>query len=585
MARPSGRVLVLDGDTPAALACLRSLARAGLVVDVAAPVARPLAGSSRYRDGVHRYPDPKADPESFLEAVSRIAGERGIRYLQPVTDDTMEPLVEGRKRLPDGVILAAPSPESYALLSDKGRTAALAERLEIPVPQGRVAKDLEELRAASETLGFPLVLKPFRSVAALEGDLRTSLFVRYAVRPEDLESTAEPLLRYGPVVAQEYVQGAGVGVEVLVDRGETVYVFQHKRLHEWPLTGGGSSLRESVPVDPMLADEAARLLKAADFHGVAMVEFKVDGKKGTHHLIEVNPRFWGSLPLGLAAGADFPRMLHDLLVMGQRPTDEAARTGVQSRALTRDVWWLMEVLRRSDPNPLIRWPGRFGAVCGWFSLLLPKRVLDVQSFRDPRPGFVELARLVRDVTSRMADRRVRRRIRRRAERMRDRRDASDRLLKAARHLLFVCHGNINRSPLAAVDLGRRLGASPGVEIRSAGLHPKGGRPADPRMVALAAARGVDLGGCRSTVVDAPLLDQADLIFVMDAAQARRMEEILPGSAGKTLLLGVYAPPEEPIEIPDPYGGDEETYRRAFEAVTACTAAMARVLGERDRPKC
>ncbi len=585
MATRSGRALVLDGDTPAALACLRSLARAGVDVDVAAPVAHPLAGSSRYRNRVHRYPDPKADPEGFLVAVGRIASERSIRYVQPVTDDTMEPLVEGRSRLPDGVTLAVPSSDSYALLSDKGRTAALAERLNIPVPQGRVTNDMEELRAAADTLGFPLVLKPFRSVAALEGDLRTSLFVRYAVHPEDLEATAKPLLRYGPVVAQEYVQGAGVGVEVLVDRGEAVYVFQHKRLHEWPLTGGGSSLRESVPVDPVLANEAARLLRAADFHGVAMVEFKVDEKKGTHHLIEVNPRFWGSLPLGLAAGADFPRMLHDLLVMGQRPTDEPARIGVQSRALTRDVWWLMEVLRRSDPNPLIRWPGRLESVCGWCSLLLPKRVLDVQSFRDPRPGFVELGRLIRDVTKRVGDRRARRRVRRRAERMREGRDLVDRRLRTSGCLLFVCHGNINRSPLAAVDLARRLEGSSTVEILSAGLHPKGGRPADARMVALAAARGVHLGACRSTVVDRSLLEKADLVFVMDATQALRVEEILPGCAGKTLLLGVFAPTEEPVEIPDPYGGDEETYRRAFEVVTACTATMAGVLGITEGSQC
>ncbi len=585
MPRRSGRVLVLDGDTPAALACVRSLARSGLSVDVAAAVPRPLAGSSRHRDRVHVYPDPKADPDGFLREVERIATERGIRYLQPVTDDTMEPLVDGRSTLPSDTILAAPSAESYQLLCDKGRTAALAERLEIPVPRGRVAANMDELRAAADALGFPLVLKPFRSVAALEGDLRTSLFVRYAVTPEDLEATAKSLLRYGPVVAQEYVSGVGVGVEVLVDRGEVVYVFQHKRLHEWPLTGGGSSLRESVAIDPVLEDESSRLLRAADFHGVAMVEFKVDEEKASHHLIEVNPRFWGSLPLGVAAGADFPRMLHDLMVAGQRPTDPPARLGVQSRALTRDIWWLAEVLRRSDPNPLIHWPGRLGAVCGWFSLLLPGRVLDVQSFRDPRPGFVEMGRLVRDVASRVAGRRARRRIRRQAERMRAHRATLDGRLRAAGSLLFVCHGNINRSPLAASDLKRRLEGKVAVDIFSAGFHPKEGRPADPRMAALASAEGVDLGPCRSRVVDAQLLEKADLVFVMDGAQALRVEEILPGCGGKTVLLGVFASPEEPVEIPDPYGGDESTYRRAFESVTACTAEMARVLGGEDAPTC
>jgi predicted ATP-grasp superfamily ATP-dependent carboligase len=63
-----------------------------------------------------------------------------------------------------------------------------------------------------------------------------------------------------------------------------------------------------VRLEPQLQAAAAALLDAADWHGVAMVEFRIapDGKP---YLMEVNTRFWGSLQLAIDAGIDFPSLL------------------------------------------------------------------------------------------------------------------------------------------------------------------------------------------------------------------------------------------------------------------------------------
>jgi predicted ATP-grasp superfamily ATP-dependent carboligase len=77
----------------------------------------------------------------------------------------------------------------------------------------------------------------------------------------------------------------------------------HRRIREYPITGGASTAAESF-YDPALRDLRLTLLRALNWHGVAMVEFKKDQRDGTHKLI--NAKFWGSLDLAIAAGVDFP---------------------------------------------------------------------------------------------------------------------------------------------------------------------------------------------------------------------------------------------------------------------------------------
>ncbi len=124
---------------------------------------------------------------------------------------------------------------------------------------------------------------------------------------EALNTNLEILLEQGDVSVQENFIGMGVGVELLAARGELLFAFQHVRVHE-PIMG--SSYRKSVPLDPKLLEASTKLLKALNYTGVAMVEFKVNFKTGAWVFIEINARFWGSLPLAVAAEADFPYYLY-----------------------------------------------------------------------------------------------------------------------------------------------------------------------------------------------------------------------------------------------------------------------------------
>jgi predicted ATP-grasp superfamily ATP-dependent carboligase/protein-tyrosine-phosphatase len=584
--RDPRRVLVLDGDQGASLAIVRSLGRFGMTVDAGERRRRFLASYSRHVEDAITYPDPLADPGGFVRTIEERVSAKKYELVIPVTEDTVQPLAASRERIERHAKLAIAPSEALETMTDKRKTFELAARLGVPVPASWTFTSLADLENASKALPYPVVVKPSRSIANGAGgknEARAKLSVAYAHDPSELVALSRPALATGgSVIVQEYFRGSGVGVEVLADRGEIIYAFQHKRLHELPLTGGGSCLRESMPVNPVLLEHAKRLIAATKWHGVAMIEFKLDEATHEARLMEVNGRFWGSLPLAVAAGADFPRFLLELYAEGKRPdpSRDAAKIGVVSRKLSDDVYWYVQVLKPDQDEPLIEWPTRGRMVRDALLGLSPSHHFDVQSIDDVRPGFVDAFRTGKwfverfGSTARAKAVELQQRIAQRTGRARSR-------VESAGEILFVCYGNINRSILAERHLASALkGVASTIEIRSAGFHQEEGRPADPAMIREAAHSGLSLDGASSRVLDARIVDRADVIFAMEVKHLLRLHDEYPSTRRKAFLLSTVSAGDVPLEISDPYGRSEAEYARCFREVTACTRAIADTLTRR-----
>lgn len=578
--RESRRVLVLDGELPAALAIVRSLGRRGVRVDVAERRPACLSSHSRYAQGEITYPDPLADPGGFVRRIADVLSRTTYDLVIPVAEDTVQPLAAARASIEPLAKLAIAPSDALAVITDKAKTVALAEQLGVPIPKSRTFEDLRALEDAAGAFAYPVVVKPSRSISDGGKAERSKLKVMYAHDPNELvQLSKEPLDKIGAVIVQEYFRGAGVGVEILADRGEVVYAFQHKRLHELPLTGGGSCLRVSVPVNPGLLDHARALMRATSWHGVAMVEFKLDEATGESRLMEINGRFWGSLPLAVAAGADFPYYLLELLTRDRRPPADAPPTvnGVLSRKLLDDLYWYIQVLRPNQDEPLIEWPSKKRALEDLLTAFTPRHHFDVQAIADPRPGVVDAIRAGRWFAERIESNARHAMVKSTQARAQKRGTLHERL-SGAGEILFVCHGNINRSVLAERHLTSLLSPSPRVAIRSAGFHQHAGRPPDPSMVREARRHGLELDGASSRTLDAQMIERADVVLAMEVKHLLRLHEEHPSARKKSFLLGAAAEPgDAPLEIADPYGGDEPAFARCFGEVTACTAAIARTL--------
>ena len=441
----------------------------------------------------------------------------------------------------------------------------LAQQLGVPVPRGVTVGTLDELAGQQDALRYPVVMKPARSIGS-RGSGASHLQVSYAFDAAGLVAGCGHALRFGHVVLQEYFSGEGVGIELIANQGEIRYAFQHRRLHEVPLTGGGSSLRESEALNERLLDASARLMRALGWHGVAMVEFKLDRDSGEFCLMEINGRFWGSLPLAVAAGADFPAMLLEMELKGDVGDWALYREGIYCRLLSRDLMWYEAVLRGGGDNRLVALPSRRENIRHLALLFHPRHRLDVQSLSDPRPGVVDIARILRKYVERLQSLLEQRRFQAKQRRAWRRGEVAEKLAQAD-SMLFLCYGNINRSALADVMV-RGYAQDAGVEVCSAGFHEEENRPADPVMVEIAADSGVDLGASRSRIVSREMLDDSGIIFVMEKSHYDRLLSMCPDLADKVFLLGAH--PTEGLqgaEIDDPFGLSREAYVVCYARIT------------------
>lgn len=339
----ASRILVLDGETTQALACVRALGRAGHTVFVAGVGRRPLAAWSRHCRGRFRLDD---ETLTAFGPLRTWAHAHGIQVVLPQTEracilcnlqrDAWEQL---------GIAVGCGPQDLIWGAFDKARTLELAEACGVRVPPRRVPQSLEDGRAAAQELGYPVVVKPRFSHFWQGGRFISGDGSRYARDPAELEASMLACRQeaFWPLI-QGFVPGQGKGVFALCDHGTPLAWFAHERLRDVRPSGSGSSLRRSTPLDPRLQAPAARLLAAWRWHGPAMVEFRDDGTSEPC-LIEVNGRFWGSLELAIASGVDFANLWVNLL-RGERlePPAEYA-TGVTLRWLWGDVKRMLHIAR------------------------------------------------------------------------------------------------------------------------------------------------------------------------------------------------------------------------------------------------
>jgi predicted ATP-grasp superfamily ATP-dependent carboligase len=324
---PLPKALVTDTHLRASLAGLRGLVAAGH--EVVALGTRWSAGGlwSRHVGGRAVERRAEAEPQALWGAIERLAARHGPVVVYPGQERTIDALL-ARRSLPGAARLPYPGLAGLQAIRDKRRLAELADAAGMASP-GTAGASAGELRGAH--MKFPAVVKP----VAPGGALATARPVSSA---EDLAAVLDGLPDDEPLLVQERVSGPLVAVALVVDaEGRPTARFQQVARRTWPADAGVSAVAASVEPDEALVSRAAALLRAAGYAGLAQLQF-VQGSTGPA-LIDVNPRFYGSLPLALACGVNLPSAWH-ALVTGE-PDPAAAggdyRVGVTYRWLEGDM--------------------------------------------------------------------------------------------------------------------------------------------------------------------------------------------------------------------------------------------------------
>ncbi len=391
------KILVTDGNNRAALAITRSLGRKGHMIVVGEDKHPCLASSSKYCHDRITYPNPTEEPDRFIEKLTGEIRSKEIDVVLPVSDVTTIPICENKQILEQYCKVPFAEPDAVKLAADKGKLFHLAKQLDVPVPESYWLEDYIPNFSLPPNLIYPVVIKPSRSrIRTDQGWLSTA--VKYAENSNELEKIikGEHPLAY-PLIIQERIIGPGVGIFVCYDHGKPIAFFSHRRIREKPPSGGVSVLRESISVSPEAKEFSMRLLNHLNWHGVAMVEFKVDLRDNLPKLMEINGRFWGSLQLAIDAGVDFPALLINTTTNKNAEPVLEYKIGTKTRWLLGDIDSLLMILFKNKTG--LKLPpnhrGKKRYLLEFFKFWEKKMYYEVLSKGDLRPWLYELSQWLR----------------------------------------------------------------------------------------------------------------------------------------------------------------------------------------------
>lgn len=149
----------------------------------------------------------------------------------------------------------------------------------------------------------------------------------------------------------------------------------------------------------------------------------------------------------------------------------------------------------------------------------------------------------------------------------------DRQFMSNLSILFVCTGNICRSPMAEYLLRHSVPESSGWVICSAGVAAPPEMPASEPAIEALDEIGIDLRPHRSRQLDQEMVAAATLIVVMTSSHRRLVWSIAPGGAHKVVLLKSFDPAAGDLDVEDPIGMSLEVYREVREEIRAALPGL------------
>ncbi|WP_416841500.1 carboxylate--amine ligase [Haloferax sp. DFSO52] len=366
-------------------AIVRSLGKNGIRTVVASEHDDTPVGSSRFCDELVRIPAPSDGLVRYKDALVAVAARPDIEVIAPTRPEDAYVFSKYYDEFAAHARVVVQPFEMLRSVHDRKRLFEVAREAGVPMARTRLLSEVDEFEQ-------PSIIKPRFNLLA--GDYVDGFgpedydIVKQIihVQPGDDLNRDEVLteMNHDPIV-QDYVRPADKYMfAALYDHGEAVATFQHRQIRGNSYTGGGGVYRTAVYI-PELEAVGRALLDHLQWHGLACIEYIQDAETGEFKIIELNPRFWQSLPSAMRSGADFP-FYYWLVATGQKhlvETDYALGTG--SHYLWGELGYLMSVV--NDDSPLVERPRLTTSLWEVVSSIVREPRFDFLHPDDPLPFF------------------------------------------------------------------------------------------------------------------------------------------------------------------------------------------------------
>ena len=280
------------------MAACRMLGKAGYDLAVAASEHPAPAHWSRSCTERVRVVDPRLDPARFTAELERFAARNDHDILLPGSDATLVALARHGERSALSVRSKVPPPDTIMRALDKVTLIECAEDIGRPAPPTVVCGNAEEALAAAEAFGYPVVLKPRRSVFEYDGVLRqrSSVLARDATTLEHLAPQFA-----APCLVQRREEGSVVSIAGVMADGRLLAGVASRYVRTWPRDAGSASYSYTIPFTKECEQTAHDFVTHLGWEGIFELEL-LERPGGELLPIDFNPRVYGSLALSGAAG-------------------------------------------------------------------------------------------------------------------------------------------------------------------------------------------------------------------------------------------------------------------------------------------
>jgi predicted ATP-grasp superfamily ATP-dependent carboligase len=281
--------------------------------------------------------DAHVDPLGFADDIARLQQRYGFDALLPCSDPVATVFAQGMDALGAGV----PLPPIARLMQaiDKGKTLEVAREAGVPVPRTTFGTDRKAVLGwmAANGIAFPVIVKPrikggLGTVLAADADALAAHLQAFNAAPDDYPYSCQT----APLV-QERIPGVVHDCCALYWHGKAKAMLSQLRLRTPFALGGVGAVNRTTRNTEVMA-LSRTLLDALQWHGPAQLEWIHDAGDDQYKLIEINPRFWGTVELATEAGVDFPGLTLALMA-GQDVAQPEYTVGLTHR------WVLPEQLQ------------------------------------------------------------------------------------------------------------------------------------------------------------------------------------------------------------------------------------------------
>ena len=237
---------------------------------------------------------------------------------------------------------------------DKGETLRASDAAGFPTPEWRTPTTIEGVLGAVDEIGYPCALKPRRTYARVGPRFIQRRYIVVRDRTEARVAIERIALDGAMPIVQAYVPGRSLAITAVVSRGKVVAGVAREAMTFFPITGGASCWRRTVPPDDIGVSEAFALLEKVNYDGLGEVEYQVDND-GIPRLMEIGVRAHGWVSLAVAAGVDLP-VLAARMALGEESASLGPvswRVGVEMRSPGGESQRLLQALDPRKPMPVM----------------------------------------------------------------------------------------------------------------------------------------------------------------------------------------------------------------------------------------